>query len=145
MLVKFNSENGGINIIPYSVRKGSGIDPSSVAGKAIIFAPGWNEVPTDDWQFVEDTLEVGIESGKYELQCKETEIEEEVNGEKIVKKVRIQQKLGDVRADMARKIVEGCYNPKVLERWQVDTKISSELRALADICLQKIAAVGNEP
>jgi hypothetical protein len=117
-----------------------------IAGKegGISLVPGWNEIPAEDWPLAEPHLQDAIASGKVELRCKEVEDVIDVDGEtqKVTKTISLG--LGEVRIDYARKIVEGCYNFRDLERWKEDSKLTSELRALADVQLKKIDEVGSK-
>jgi len=142
MLVKVKSDNGGPVMVPYITKDSVTNSPSMV-----MLLDGWNEIPEDIWPLVEATMEHGISTGKFDIKCKTIEEEYEVKGEddKPVKKtreVRIQQPLQDVRADIARQIVKECYNPITLQAWAKDIKLSAELRALVDMCLQEIDKLG---
>lgn len=142
MLVKVKSETGGPIMVPY-IPKGQ---ISQSTPNMILLVDGWNEIEQDIWPLMETTMEEGVQSGKFEYLCKtvEVEVEELVDGKptKVKKEERIQQSLTDVRADKARQVVKECYNPHNLESWSKDPKITSELRALADIALGAIAKLG---
>lgn len=140
MLVKLQSENGGPVVVQCKPEDGK---PSSV-GKQVILIDGWNEISQADWPLVEESMEYGIETGKFTLKCKTIEEDVEVDGKKVTKTVRVQQGLNEVRADIARDIVKGCFNPFVLEAWAKDPTLSGELRALADIALNEIKNVGQD-
>ena len=137
MFVKVNTE--GVLVVPV-------IDTTTVTNPSnteqIALVPGWNEVALDKWPFVAPHVQDMIKEGTIELRGKEVDEDyaEEVDGKSIKKtrKVLKQVPLSDIRADFARKIVEGCLNYKDLERWLEDSSISSELRNLADIQLRKI-------
>jgi hypothetical protein len=137
MLVKYNAESGvkGIPLVdlnPEAVK-----DSGSVRGQVIVLVPGWNEIEQDIWPNAEPTMEDEFKAGVFEYTAKDAE---DANGNPV----RIQITLADVRADKARKIVEGCFNHKNLEKWKDDPKLTAELRALADIQLKKILSFGEE-
>ena len=138
MLVKVKSETGGPITVPYSPLVGQ--DPNAVSGKMVILVDGWNDIPFDVWPHVENNMEDGYSSGKFEYRCKTGE--ETVNGE--LKQVRIQQALQDIRADLARSVIAGCFNPFTLKTWSNDPKLSGELRSLCDIALRDISNLGKD-
>ena len=80
-------------------------------------------------------MEMEYQAGVFEYAAKDAE---DADGNPV----RLQLSLADVRADKARKIVEGCFNHINLEKWKDDSKLTSELRALADIQLKKILSFG---
>ena len=137
MLIKVNTD--GLLVVPLINPKGE-----LVTGRdsAIALCPGWNEIPVGMWSFAEPHLEEAIASGKVELNFKEVdEVFKNAEGKDEVRTIRQEKRLHEVRADIARKIVEGCLNFRDLERWKDDVNLTSELRALADITLGKIAKV----
>jgi hypothetical protein len=140
MLVKLKSETGG----PVVVQCDAVDNKPSTIGKQIILVDGWNEIPQEDWPLVEKHMEMGIESGKFTLKCKTIDEEVTIDGVKTTRPVRVQQSLSEVRADIARDVVKGCYNPFVLEAWAKDPSLSGELRALADIALKEIDKIGKD-
>lgn len=119
-----NAKSNGLLMLPYG-------DNSN---KMVRLVPGWNEIPSNIWEKVESVALTAQEDGSLELQAKV--IEEE--GKTIYKEMV----LGEVRINIARGIVEGCFNFETLEMWQNDAKLSTELRNLADIQLKKIETEG---
>jgi len=137
MLIKANTD--GILVVPYiDTTKPS--NPGDVTQIALV--PGWNEIPMDKWPLAEPHLRALVADGRVELRGKEVEetVEEIEDGKPVKKTVKVlkQVPLGDVRADHARKIVEGCFNFRDLESWKEDSTLTSELRNLSDIQLRKI-------
>jgi len=106
-----------------------GID-SNVAGSVFILTPGWNKVPNEVWPHAYPNMKPEIESGIFELKAKE------LDGELI------SMELQDVRADQAKQLIAKCFNPKTLERWKDNMKLSAELRNATDIQIKKINEFG---
>jgi hypothetical protein len=135
MILKVNSD--GLLFVPYV-----NVNEAVVAGKerGIGLVPGWNEIPQEDWPNAAPHLVTHIANGKIELRGKEIEESyvDDVTGETKKRTVVKDLLLGEIRADIARKVVEGCFNPKDLNRWREDAKLTSELRAIADIQWKKI-------
>jgi hypothetical protein len=126
MLIKWNGD--GLCYVPLTSNNQE--DLAMVAKeKGVILVPGWNDVPPNEWKVIEAHVEDYISNGRVELRCKVDE-----TGEKTV---RTEQAIYEVRADLARAIIQGCYNFKVLEGWKDNSKLSSELRNLVDIQLEK--------
>ena len=96
----------------------------------VLLMGGWNEIVPADYKYCKETMQVGIESGKFELKGKKGE-DDEV----------LECGLEDIRADIAKNVVRDCFNPVTLERWKDDPKLTSELRGTVEIQLQKIADV----
>ena len=127
MLVKYNAESGTFGV-PFSDVAGL---PSVKDRPPIVLMPGWNEVPFEDWPFIEANIELAVQNGTVELKYKEGE-----NDDGSPK--RIQLAINEVHAVTAKKIVEGCFNIFDLEKWRNDPKLSSELRNAAEIQYKKI-------
>ena len=127
MLVKVKSETGGPIVVPATGMPGQ--ENLSVATSHVLLVDGWNEIPEALWPYTEANMESGVEAGVFEYKCK------------VVEDKRQIMPLQEVRADQARDIVKGCFNPQVLDRWLNNTKLSSELRALVDIQIANIAKV----
>jgi len=113
------------------------VQPVDKVGKAyekpIILFTGWNEIPANLWEMCLPS--VADKLGKQlEIKCKEVE-DKDADGKKII--LQTDQALWDVRADMARDMVRGCYNIINLEAWAKEPKLTSELRALVDIQLRE--------
>jgi len=131
MLVKYVAESGTMSIPFTELDEETTKAKGSVRGRnPFIFLPGWNEVPIEDWPYLEATMEDGFKQGLYEYKCKEVEEDG--------KTIRIQLTLEEVHVAVARKIVDECFNVADLERWRNAPKLTSELRNLADIQYKKI-------
>lgn len=135
MLVKYNADSGVKAIPLVDLDPASVAEKGSVVGQILILVPGWNEIDPELWPNAEPTMEMEYQKGVFEYKFKDG-VDEEGNP------IRIQQTLGEIRADYARKTVEGCFNPANLEKWAEDPKLTSDLRALADIQLKKIRTYG---
>lgn len=127
MLVKYNATSGTFGV-PFSDVEGL---PSVKDRSPIVLMPGWNDVPFEDWPFIEANLELAIENGDIELKFKEGEDDEG-------KPKRIQLAIGEVHAMTAKKIIGECFNIFDLDKWRDDPKLSSELRNAAEIQYKKI-------
>lgn len=130
MLVKWNSESG-VKVVALSDREDA---VKSVRGQVHMLCPGWNEIPSDVWPFVEETMEVEAQAGVFEYKCKIID-----DGGKEVRK---ESALGELTGKQARDIIQGCFNPYNLEKWADDSKLSSELRGQVDIQIRKIKEAG---
>jgi hypothetical protein len=107
-------------------------DGTPTGEKMILLFTGWNEIPVALWESAYYALKSDIDVS-VELKCKEEDIKD-ADGKKIGIRY-IDQLLQDVRSDIARDVIKGCFNIPNLEIWAKDPKISSELRALADMQL----------
>jgi len=125
MLVKYTEELG-IRVVPVSP-----VDGIMPATTVVMLTPGWNEIPHDVWPHVEATMEDGLKDGTFEYQAKEVEEDGQI--------IRKPLELSELRADRAKNVIMGCFNPKTLKDWSMSTKISSELRATADLQIKTIA------
>jgi hypothetical protein len=128
MIVNYKAESG-VRGVALSDLPGKEGKVGSVNGQIVLLVPGWNEIPSEIWPNAEVNMEMDYQAGLYEYKMKEVEVDG--------KTVRYEQPLQDIRADIGRKIVEGCYNPATLERWQNDSKLSGELRNIVDIQIKK--------
>lgn len=136
MLVNYKAETG-VRIVPLSDTNPEAVlEKGSVRGQYVMLVPGWNEISDSEWPHVEATMEMDFDNGLYEYQFKE--IEEDG------KSIRRPLSLGEIRADKAKAIINGCFNPKTLEKWSNDPKLTSEVRSVADIRLKKIEELGKE-
>ena len=132
MLIKLEAD--GLCTVP--VVSGEPIAPHlTEKNKLIVLFPGWNEIKPEYWAIVQPHLKDGIESGKFVLRTKR-DATGETDG--------IEAGIDEIRADIARDVIKGCYNLDNLKAWQNDTKLTGELRALADIQL-KACEEGKSP
>ena len=122
MLVKLISEKGNPAVVPL-IRDGLAIGN-------VLLVPGWNEIKPADFQYCKETMALGVEQGLFEYRGKKGE-DDEV----------IECPLSEIRADIAKKMVQECFNPTNLNEWKDDSKLTSELRNAVDIQIQKIAEV----
>lgn len=122
MLIKWNGDGLlGLPVIDGNLK-------TTLVGQdeIIVIMPGWNEIEDDKWNIIATHVEDKLASGKLEMQGTK-EIDKETKAISYVGKA-----LRDVRADIARTIVQECYNKSVLESWTNDARLSSEVRYLVD-------------
>lgn len=118
MLVKWNGD--GLMAVPLVTG-----EASQLVGKEgmVWFMPGWNEITDEQWQIISIHVQDHLSSEKMVINGKK-----EVDKNDPSKIAYTGVSLRDVRADVAKDIVRGCYNLSCLYEWSEDAKLSSEVR-----------------
>jgi hypothetical protein len=121
MLIK--NETSIMNIVPYCNAVGKELGPQ------FPLFPGWNEIDAVKWPDVYVQLKGGITKEWFTPYGTPDKVTGEWENKDLI----------DIRADVARDVVKGCFNIDNLNKWKRDSKLSSELRALVDMQLSDIA------
>lgn len=149
MLVNWKGSDGALVVPLIDVTKAQD-GTQALNHDQVVLVPGWNDVKAEHFTLMLPHIRDLIDSDRLEFYAKkdkveeEYEVTEEVNGKMVTKKeIRsidkyVDQDLRDIRADKAREIVKGCFRVPNLEAWLEDARLSSEIRNLVDMQLEKI-------
>ncbi len=124
---------------------------SAINHEQVTLMPGWNELAEGVWDMVLPHIRGYLADGSIEYYAKKEKVEKEVEVEKeddkgkktkvkeiVFEDVFVEQRIDDVRSDKAREIVRSCFNMKNLRAWAENAKLSTEIRNLVDMQIEKI-------
>lgn len=109
------------------------IDPNAVSRggeKMVMFMPGWNEVPDNQFNMIAVSLQDLVDNGRLELyDCKEVK-ETDAEGKPVEngKLVFVGKEFRDVRNDVARKMILEVFDFKLLQKWLDDPKVDRDIK-----------------
>lgn len=86
----------------------------------IILRPGYNEIPDDVWESIQDSLKEKLANGSLEIMAKEVEIDTKEKDKEGNKKKKIVQKgleLKDIEPHKIDTMLKQTNDPELLEKW----------------------------
>ncbi|MDR2150122.1 MAG: hypothetical protein LBO67_04775 [Spirochaetaceae bacterium] len=107
MFIRYNPKEKHLKCIPLIVDPKSE-NPLPFTSDALILRLGINEISEAEWEAIKPHIKAELQSGEI------TAFAVPVTSEKGTVKAKT---LKDVPASVAKKIIAGCENPTVLERW----------------------------
>jgi hypothetical protein len=130
MLIKWTGD-GVLGLPQIAISKdGESKDLYTDMGNVVTILPGWNEITDEEWALayphIKDLLNPNTGNPYIEVYGKK--VADGDTGESSI----VGQAIEDVRADRAKEIVTNCFNVKVLERWDANMKIGTEIAHLID-------------